>query len=269
MEVYKGTVWASWDKDAPDLMTYLGDARIHLDLALDCRDGREGGSEVLVGVHKWIIPCNWKFAAENFLGDTYHNVSHRSVDLIGIGPSAEAGVKGRRDNEMEKAQHVWANFPAGHGVHSAIMPAGLGVPEHLPEQPRGGRVLPRGACEAQGTPRRRAAPADPLRRHHLAQHVLPRQPAAQPVRVASARPRVHRGLALLPGGRRCAAGSEGLPAHLLHALLRARRHDRAGRHGELELRHGRQPRCDRPALSVQLPAVAGEGEHGCARCRAT
>lgn len=124
MDIYKGTVWASWDKDAPDLMTYLGDARAHLDLALDCRDGREGGSEVLVGVHKWIIPCNWKFAAENFLGDTYHNVSHRSVDLIGIGPSAEAGVKGRRDNEMDKAQHVWVNYPAGHGVHSAIMPEG-------------------------------------------------------------------------------------------------------------------------------------------------
>ena len=88
MEIYKGTVWASWDKDAPDLMTYLGDAKVHLDLALDCRDGREGGSEVLFGVHKWIIPCNWKFAAENFLGDTYHNVSHRSVDMIGIGPSA-------------------------------------------------------------------------------------------------------------------------------------------------------------------------------------
>ena len=82
MEVYKGTVWASWDKDAPDFLTYLGDAKAHLDLALDCRDGREGGSEVLFGVHKWIIPCNWKFAAENFLGDTYHNVSHRSVDLI-------------------------------------------------------------------------------------------------------------------------------------------------------------------------------------------
>ena len=52
LEVYKGTVWASWDKDAPDFLTYLGDAKAHLDLALDCRDGREGGSEVLVGVHK-------------------------------------------------------------------------------------------------------------------------------------------------------------------------------------------------------------------------
>jgi len=122
MYIYKGTVWASWDKDAPDFLTYLGDAKAHLDFALDGRDGREGGSEVLFGVHKWVIPCNWKFAAENFLGDTYHNVSHRSVDLIGIGPSAESGEKGRRDNEFERAQHIWVNFPAGHGVHSALMP---------------------------------------------------------------------------------------------------------------------------------------------------
>ena len=75
---YKGSIWASWDKDAPDFITYLGDAKIHLDQALDCRDGREGGSEV-IGVHKWVFPANWKFAAENFLGDTYHNPSHRSV----------------------------------------------------------------------------------------------------------------------------------------------------------------------------------------------
>lgn len=119
---YKGSIWATWDKDAPDFLTYLGAAKEHLDLALDHRDGSEGGSEVLMGIHKWIIPCNWKFASENFLGDTYHNVSHRSVDLIGIGPSAEAGVKGRRDNEMEFAKHVWVNYPSGHGVHSAILP---------------------------------------------------------------------------------------------------------------------------------------------------
>jgi phenylpropionate dioxygenase-like ring-hydroxylating dioxygenase large terminal subunit len=122
LAIYKGTVWASWDPDAPDFLTYLGDAKLHLDQALDCRDGRPGGSEV-IGVHKWIFPANWKFAAENFLGDTYHNPSHRSVDLIGIGPSAQAGVKGRRDDELQKAQHIWISFPQGHGMHSAIAPA--------------------------------------------------------------------------------------------------------------------------------------------------
>lgn len=118
---YKGTIWASWDENAPDFETYLGDAKIHLDQALDCRDGRVGGSEV-IGVHKWVFPANWKFAAENFLGDSYHNPSHKSVDMIGIGPSAQAGVLGRRDDEMEKAQHIWVSFPEGHGVHSAWAP---------------------------------------------------------------------------------------------------------------------------------------------------
>ena len=122
LALYKGTVWASWDAAAPEFLDYLGEARAHLDLALDCRDGRPGGSEV-IGVHKWIFPANWKLAAENFLGDTYHNPSHRSVDLIGIGPSAAAGVKGRRDDQLAQAQHVWVSFPPGHGVHSAIAPA--------------------------------------------------------------------------------------------------------------------------------------------------
>ncbi len=119
LALYKGTVWATWDPEAPDFMTYLGDAVDHLDQVLDCRDGRPGGSEV-IGMHKWILPANWKFAAENFLGDTYHNPSHRSVDMIGIGPSAQRGAKGRRDNEYDGGQHVWVSFPAGHGVHSVL-----------------------------------------------------------------------------------------------------------------------------------------------------
>lgn len=122
MQVYKGTVWATWDGDAPDFDTYMGDALVHLDQVLDCRDGRPGGSEV-IGVHKWIVPANWKFASENFLGDSYHNPSHRSVDLIGIGPGSKGGQVGRRnDAELERAEHVWISFPQGHGVHSAIAP---------------------------------------------------------------------------------------------------------------------------------------------------
>jgi phenylpropionate dioxygenase-like ring-hydroxylating dioxygenase large terminal subunit len=122
LALYKGTVWASWDPKAPPFLDYLGGAREHLDQVLDCRDGRPGGSEVYGGVHKWIIPANWKFAAENFCGDTYHNPSHRSVDMVNIGPSAAAGGKGRRDDEYADAQHVWVNFPAGHGIHSALKP---------------------------------------------------------------------------------------------------------------------------------------------------
>jgi phenylpropionate dioxygenase-like ring-hydroxylating dioxygenase large terminal subunit len=117
---YKGTLWASWDAKAPEFLEYLGGAKEHLDMALDRLDGEEGGTVVFGGVHKWIVPANWKLPAENFCGDSYHNPSHRSVDMIGIGPSAAAGVKGRRDPELDDAQHLWISFPAGHGIHSAM-----------------------------------------------------------------------------------------------------------------------------------------------------
>ena len=49
-------------------------------------DRREGGVEVIGGIHKWIVPCNWKFPAENFGGDGYHvHWSHLSAVRIGSG----------------------------------------------------------------------------------------------------------------------------------------------------------------------------------------
>src|SRR5712692_95417 len=115
---YKGTIWATWDPQAPPFLDYLGEMKWHLDLALDCRDGRTGGSEVLGGVQKLIMPCNWKFAAENFAGDAYHNISHRSVDLVGIGPS---GAQRRDTAERATAQRLGASFPElGHGATSFL-----------------------------------------------------------------------------------------------------------------------------------------------------
>jgi phenylpropionate dioxygenase-like ring-hydroxylating dioxygenase large terminal subunit len=35
-------------------------------------DRLPGGSEAIGGVHKWAMPCNWKFPADNFDGDSYH-----------------------------------------------------------------------------------------------------------------------------------------------------------------------------------------------------
>jgi phenylpropionate dioxygenase-like ring-hydroxylating dioxygenase large terminal subunit len=122
MANHNGSIWATWDPQAPDFLTWLGDAVDHLDQVIDCRDGRPGGAEV-IGVHKWIFPSNWKFAAENFLGDTYHNPSHRSVDMVGMGASAQAGQ--RRDNEYAKGQRVWVGYPQGHGMTSAYVPDDL------------------------------------------------------------------------------------------------------------------------------------------------
>jgi phenylpropionate dioxygenase-like ring-hydroxylating dioxygenase large terminal subunit len=117
---YKGTIWATWDKDAPPFLDYLGEMTTYLDTALDCRDGREGESEVIGGVQKWTLPANWKFPAENFAGDAYHNISHRSVDLVGIGPSGT----GRRDTA--ERTNLWrissALSQVGHGAVSLLQP---------------------------------------------------------------------------------------------------------------------------------------------------
>lgn len=112
---YKGAIYATWDPEAPPFMEYLGGMKVFLDILLDAQDGSEGGSEVIGGVQKWVMPCNWKFPAENFAGDGYHNISHRSVDLVGIGPSG----KGRRDFEQVKTVGLNASFH--EGGHSAMI----------------------------------------------------------------------------------------------------------------------------------------------------
>ena len=108
---------------APPFLEYLGEFRRFLDLILDGWDGREGQAELLGGVQKWIIPCNWKFPAENFSGDTYHNISHRSVDLVGAGPSGRS----RRDyGELNVARKLHVAIPdRGHQTITYVLPQAI------------------------------------------------------------------------------------------------------------------------------------------------
>jgi phenylpropionate dioxygenase-like ring-hydroxylating dioxygenase large terminal subunit len=130
---YKGTIWATWDAAAPPFLEYLGDFKLFLDLSLDAWDGREGGTEVLGGVQKWLIPYNWKFPAENFSGDSYHNISHRSVDLVGIGPSGS----GRRDTqERTMARRLHVSFPErGHQTGLFVLPKESPTPQAYQNSP--------------------------------------------------------------------------------------------------------------------------------------
>jgi 3-phenylpropionate/trans-cinnamate dioxygenase subunit alpha len=68
LEDYKGLWFATFDPEAPPLREYLGEMAWYLDNFID---RREGGIEIL-GMHKWVMPCNWKFPSENFGGDGYH-----------------------------------------------------------------------------------------------------------------------------------------------------------------------------------------------------
>jgi 3-phenylpropionate/trans-cinnamate dioxygenase subunit alpha len=69
LDSYKGLLFATFDPTAPPLLEYLGEVTWYLDAFFD---RREGGIEVIGGMHKWVVPCNWKFPAENFGGDRYH-----------------------------------------------------------------------------------------------------------------------------------------------------------------------------------------------------
>ena len=74
VDTYAGIVFATWDRRAPTLEAYLGDARWYLDIAFNRRDC---GTEAL-GPIKWLEPVNWKTPVDN-CSDNYHvPTSHRS-----------------------------------------------------------------------------------------------------------------------------------------------------------------------------------------------
>jgi len=81
VDSYKGMIFGNFDPTAPNLIDYLGDMAWYIDPLVD---RREGGVEFLEG-HKWILPCNWKFCADNFGGDAYHvPTTHASPAMVGF-----------------------------------------------------------------------------------------------------------------------------------------------------------------------------------------
>ena len=102
---YKGLVFGTFDPATPDLETYLGDFRWYLDAVLD---NDEGGTEALPGVTRCIMRSNWKFAADNFVGDALHaGWTHRS--------GAEAMLGGPVPRLSEDGNAYSVNV-RGHGV---------------------------------------------------------------------------------------------------------------------------------------------------------
>lgn len=120
---YKGGIFATWDPEAPAFLDYVGGMKLWLDALFDHRDGREGGSEVLGGVQRWRIPCNWKFVAENFAGDMYHGTSHVSVEAAEIGPGGRGQDRHGVKTEGRAPREGITAFPElGHGARGAPTP---------------------------------------------------------------------------------------------------------------------------------------------------
>jgi phenylpropionate dioxygenase-like ring-hydroxylating dioxygenase large terminal subunit len=135
LETYNQTIWATWSSDTPSLGDYLGNARFYLDNFLAPPDGGNGRLEVIGGIQKWITPCNWKFGAENFIGDYYHSISHESADRLVMSPS---GKKGRHTHDVVKARTVKVNlsYPEdGHGARSTVVLGDFPYTSLYPENP--------------------------------------------------------------------------------------------------------------------------------------
>ncbi|MDB5697299.1 MAG: ring hydroxylating dioxygenase, alpha subunit [Alphaproteobacteria bacterium] len=106
---YKGLVFATWDPDTPSLEAYLGEATFYMDMLFD---RTAGGSEAIGGVHNCVIPCNWKFAAEQFCSDMYHvPISH----LSGITANLPDGTPPEAAELSREGQQFRAEW-GGHGA---------------------------------------------------------------------------------------------------------------------------------------------------------
>ena len=86
VEIFYGSIWANWDKTAPDFIEYLGGMETYLKNVFLDEEGtessiEEGGVDVLGGVMKWEFGMNWKVPMPDH-DSTHAWVTHRSYSVV-------------------------------------------------------------------------------------------------------------------------------------------------------------------------------------------
>ncbi|MEH6503530.1 MAG: aromatic ring-hydroxylating dioxygenase subunit alpha [Cycloclasticus sp.] len=116
---YRGLIFANWDPEAPELDDYLSDSKPYIDTMFN---RTPAGTEAIGGIQKWIIPANWKFAAEQFCSDMYHaaTMSH----LSGITAGLPEGV-GLQDIKIPTNGYQYRAKWGGHGTGYYVDEPGL------------------------------------------------------------------------------------------------------------------------------------------------
>jgi ethylbenzene dioxygenase alpha subunit len=120
VESYGGMHFATFDEGAPSLADYLGDFRFYLDVLLD---NDPGGIEFVDGNIKSRLKCNWKFPAENFIGDAYHATWTHSSALHALFGKVPA-MRDDRSFQVNANGHGWE-----FGLDFVGNAATLGEPE--------------------------------------------------------------------------------------------------------------------------------------------
>jgi phenylpropionate dioxygenase-like ring-hydroxylating dioxygenase large terminal subunit len=113
---YHGYIFGNWDADAMGFEESLGETKIYWDLTFD-------ETELLPGVAKWTVECNWKFGAEQFATDVYHfGPTHSSAVTAMVAKDPGLGAVLSRAFEIpgrvaiSKRGHAFA----GHSVESKL-----------------------------------------------------------------------------------------------------------------------------------------------------
>jgi phenylpropionate dioxygenase-like ring-hydroxylating dioxygenase large terminal subunit len=148
--VFHGSIWACWDKTAPEFLDYLAGAEPYLKNAFLDLEGLEsseedGGVEVLGAVMKWELGMNWKVPMPDH-DATHFWVTHRSQAILGSGvrdvtvnragqSDYELGILGRGNNGGGRSVRggrpgtmYTIGFPEGHTT-SLFWPDDLDAPE--------------------------------------------------------------------------------------------------------------------------------------------
>ena len=115
---YHGTLWATWDKDAPDFIDYLGPFAESVRYMAEASDGTDAGLEVFTPMQKWRLPTNWKVPAFTSATDLEHAaMTHRSVNAAAIGPmrGLQGGDRGLRRARVPADYYCVGDHNLGHG----------------------------------------------------------------------------------------------------------------------------------------------------------
>ena len=125
LDTYKGFIFGCFDESVPSFDQYLGDMKYYVDYYFD---RREGGVEIVGGITKTRMPANWKMAAEQFAGDSYHaHYTHISNFSVVTAPHlmkrregenrADTDEEGRTKAVIQGVVQAGRQFasPFGHG----------------------------------------------------------------------------------------------------------------------------------------------------------
>lgn len=122
LDSYRGFLFASLNADVPPLDTYLGEARVFLDLVIDASP--TGTVAFLPGESSYTFDGNWKLQFENGLDNYHFATTHGAyVDILKRRAAEAPQLDMDYPAETDEPGQGSFNFPHGHAVSWSIKTA--------------------------------------------------------------------------------------------------------------------------------------------------